>query len=1197
MQTQAHFENIQPQIIKELQTAKESIYVAVAWFTDPELFQLLCTKSGQGVKVNLLLLNDEINNHENYGLDFGKLGETGGQVNLIGSTAEMMHNKFCVIDRSIVITGSYNWTRRARNNDENITITKNSDGLALDFITEFQRLKKKYLPDEARSEVDLNTVLKRLEIVKNTIALQDKEDIDYQTGKIKKLFPADTDHEIHTEIKQVIQHIDQQAYGLAVNLISTILTKFQTLVSWTDPEIAGLQLEIRALSLQLNSLEDELCDIEKIIFDFKILHSKDLENVNRRFANKSPLTILEATLNNENIRNKYQELKYQEGSYQEKKRHPTQLTQKQTLELKDTFRKISKLAHPDVVSTEFNSRASNLFIKAKEARDLNDHKTLQEILEHLENGAFLTFKFNTLTKNEELITEGKNLRYLIQQLLIRINSIKNTDAYQTIIEITDWSKFLKHSSIFKLSNFISALAGITHQIDTIKYLLTTKDLFLIPFRKGKKWGFCDREKKNLISCKYDQVELFTDSGIAVVKIDGFYGVIDRSGSVIIEFTHTLIEHFRCKASENFLIARQTEKNKFGLFDTKGQLIVPFIAQNYSDLEVLTDRFISVGKETIISPGYTSKNFYFDGDTWSGDLYVSAETIRLYSLYNSEGKLILDFIYNSISILPNALIMVSLWPQRDSSFTTYGLFDSNGKELLACIYEDIYVCPNGLVIFSNGKIRTFSILQNGELIPSIYDDLSISLLSFSDFVLEGLKEPIQVRINNKIGFINATGKELIPCIFSKVEELDNLLLVTKEKGKTGLMDQNGLILLTPEYDKIQKYTEGIFKIQKDKIWYCLNLRSGNIIMDIYDQVELLDKNYWKIKKLGKFGILNSDGNLLIQVEWDIISLIAGRFFKVKQNSLFGILSLSSTQILPCSFKDISIIGDNYFLIKDDCEFGVANERGNILLNPTYTNIKFFAPYIFVVSKGNQNSLSKGSALFHIDFGFITDFIYQSTEQITEKILRIEHTNKFGLVNQNGDIMYDCQANKITSNLGYVVAEKNEKEIWLDENMNILYDGSFDFIRNTENEFKIVSLPGEYLQPFPNGRFLKTIISKYGFLNIKNNTTIPCIYEEVKEFKDGFSSVKRNGKWGLIDKVGVEIIECKYDSQVILISGRNLVCVNEHGLWGVYDLLSKNLLFPRIYNYCSERNYDLMFLEHKNPEESGYYGFNSISYFED
>lgn len=453
MQTQAYFEDIQQHIIKELHEAKESIFVAIAWFTDPELFELLCDKAINGVKVNVLLLNHEMNNHEGYGLDFGKLGIAGGQVDLIGSDKEMMHNKFCVIDRSVVITGSYNWTRRARVNDENITITKNSEGLALDFITEFQRLKKKYLPNVPEADIDLNVVLKRLEIVKNTISLQDADDIAYQTGKIKKLFPPENNSPIFVEITQVLHHIDHKAYGVAVNLISSILTKFQTLVSWIDPEIAGLQLEIKALSLQLSSLEDEQSDIEKTIHTFEVRHTEVLGTIILKLLALRKLAAKRKAKENpdsqkaqQDYNDTQQEEETYKGSYNETINQPIlPLTIEQEKDLKDKFRRISKLAHPDVVDKMFSEEATRLFIKAKEARDRNDLGTVQQILDYLENGKPLKLKFETLTQTEELRAEARRLRYLIEQLLVKITEVKKSETYQTITAITDWESYFAES--------------------------------------------------------------------------------------------------------------------------------------------------------------------------------------------------------------------------------------------------------------------------------------------------------------------------------------------------------------------------------------------------------------------------------------------------------------------------------------------------------------------------------------------------------------------------------------------------------------------------------------------------------------------------------------------------------------------------------------------------------------------------------
>ena len=42
---------------------------------------------------------------------------------------------------------------------------------------------------------------------------------------------------------------------------------------------------------------------------------------------------------------------------------------------------------------------------------------------------------------------------------------------------------------------------------------------LIPYRKGDKWGFCDKDKNIIILLKYDDVYKFKD-GLAKVKLNG-----------------------------------------------------------------------------------------------------------------------------------------------------------------------------------------------------------------------------------------------------------------------------------------------------------------------------------------------------------------------------------------------------------------------------------------------------------------------------------------------------------------------------------------------------------------------------------------------------------------------------------------------------------------------------------------------------
>ena len=61
MQTEAVFENIANRITLELEAAQHTIYIAVAWFTNRSLFNVLLEKAKEGVTVQLMLSNDFIN--------------------------------------------------------------------------------------------------------------------------------------------------------------------------------------------------------------------------------------------------------------------------------------------------------------------------------------------------------------------------------------------------------------------------------------------------------------------------------------------------------------------------------------------------------------------------------------------------------------------------------------------------------------------------------------------------------------------------------------------------------------------------------------------------------------------------------------------------------------------------------------------------------------------------------------------------------------------------------------------------------------------------------------------------------------------------------------------------------------------------------------------------------------------------------
>lgn len=144
--------NLEEVISNQLKAAKTSIKVAVAWFTNPALFNCLLERQQAGLSVEVIVTDDKINFTH---VDFQKLIDAGGTVYVYRNA--LMHHKFCLIDGRITINGSYNWTKKAQQNIENIAWT--NDPKTCDaFSEEFESVKEKAerLPNIAATEFNEN---------------------------------------------------------------------------------------------------------------------------------------------------------------------------------------------------------------------------------------------------------------------------------------------------------------------------------------------------------------------------------------------------------------------------------------------------------------------------------------------------------------------------------------------------------------------------------------------------------------------------------------------------------------------------------------------------------------------------------------------------------------------------------------------------------------------------------------------------------------------------------------------------------------------------------------------------------------------------------------------------------------------------------------------------------------------------------
>ena len=277
----------------------------------------------------------------------------------------------------------------------------------------------------------MQKLIKRLHLIKSLIALEEIDELD---SHIKKL---QAENKIH-EIEIIIFLLQEKQYGKAVVAIEEFINANNQLAFYIDPEIEALRFEAKGLEKQIQELSNEKAELDKLIHEFSVRHNQELGDLilkilqYRKQQNKGTTQQEETQKDYEEFYNDYQTTKDEKVAT---------LTEDEQKEIKEKYRKASKLCHPDVVDEAQKEMAHKIFMELNEAYEKNDLQRVTEILESLQQGKAFTSKADTANDKIALQIEIERLRKSLQDLNIAIDTIKTSETFEKITNIKDWDAY------------------------------------------------------------------------------------------------------------------------------------------------------------------------------------------------------------------------------------------------------------------------------------------------------------------------------------------------------------------------------------------------------------------------------------------------------------------------------------------------------------------------------------------------------------------------------------------------------------------------------------------------------------------------------------------------------------------------------------------------------------------------------------
>ncbi len=286
----------------------------------------------------------------------------------------------------------------------------------------------------------------------------------------------------------------------------------------------------------------------------------------------------------------------------------------------------------------------------------------------------------------------------------------------------------------------------------------------------------DRSGK-IISKKYDCIITFSE-GMAIVESKGKRGYINIAGKLVIP-----VEFISALNFSEGLAPVYIDKKKLGFINKAGELVIPAKFKwssgfNEGLAPILLNNFGYINNlgEIMIAPDFVSARKFSNG------LAVVCSEIGKHKYINKKGKVIIEGPFNSAADFDsNGLAIVQ---PMDKAGQAFGCINKQGEWIIPADFKNISPFENGIAKVESDYLSGF-INEQGEFIDKS-EYYRINTASFT----EGLARVQPADKYGYYGFIDINGKMVIEPVFHWALPFKDGLAVVQINNKWGYINTAG-----------------------------------------------------------------------------------------------------------------------------------------------------------------------------------------------------------------------------------------------------------------------------------------------------------------------------------------------------------------------------------------------------------------------
>lgn len=517
-----------------------------------------------------------------------------------------------------------------------------------------------------------------------------------------------------------------------------------------------------------------------------------------------------------------------------------------------------------------------------------------------------------------------------------------------------------------------------------------------------------------------KIEEISEYNYFILEQNGKYGVIDKSGNIVIDADYEAVQ-IPNPSKDIFICIKEYNQ------DTKEYATVVYngkkeeILSNYNNVQA-----VAIFTNINSTPYERSVLTYKENGK--------------YGLIDLQGKEITKPIYDEISSI-NYKEGTFLVKQNKQE----GIINMKGKTIIKCEYESVtsdnyynedqnnekagFIVSKktddgyryGYINYRGSKIVK-PIFTQLERVTEISDDKNIYFIAFKDGQAGLLK-------NNK-EIVNYEYEDIQYNVLSDV-------FIIQRNGKYGATTREGKTILYPEYSSV--YTGGIYiNAVKDNVIEVFDLQGNKIETDINSKIKTENSNYYiTIDKNNIYKVVDANENVIINNDYNYMEYLPGDYFIVARDSKNGVVDINGKSVIELKYDSISRINETNILQAETNKsielYNLNMKKITTMSNATIKEVKDDKEYILLFSENDFKYLDKDGN------------ILKAQELFKENNLFAKNVNgKWGFVDKNGNLKVQNKYEVVTdfNKYGFAGIKKDGKWGVIDQEGHIVQEPIYE-----------------------------------------------------------------------------------------------------------------------------------------------------------